>query len=78
MICHPDCLSDSLVEMPKIVRKIINSVDMHEEILAWQDRALREDFVRRPIAILEQAIHSKAGVATGPAQIPAGLRRGVA
>jgi len=60
MICHPDCLSDSLVGMPKIVRRILNSAGMHEEILAWQDRALQEDFVRRPIAILEKAIQWKA------------------
>ncbi len=60
MICHPDCLSDSLIGMPKIVRRILNSAGMHEEILAWQDRALQEDFVRRPIAILEKAIQWKA------------------
>ena len=60
MICHPDCLSDSLIGMPKIVKRILNSAGMHEEILAWQDRALQEDFVRRPIAILEKAIQWKA------------------
>jgi hypothetical protein len=67
MICHPDCLSDSLIEMPKIVRKVINSVDKHEEILAWQDRVLREEFVQRPIAMLEKAIRLKAE--TGSVQI---------
>jgi hypothetical protein len=60
MICHPDCLSDSMIGMPRIVRRIINSPDKHEEFLAWQDRALQEDFVRRPIAILEKAIQWKA------------------
>ena len=34
MLCHPDCLSDSLIEMPKIVRRIVNLTDKHEEILA--------------------------------------------
>jgi hypothetical protein len=60
MICHPDCLSDSLIGMPRIVRRIINSPDKHEEVLAWQDRALQEDFVRKPIAILERAMQWKA------------------
>jgi hypothetical protein len=61
MICHPDCLSDSLIGMPRIVRRILNSTDKHEEILAWQDRVLREDFVQRPIAIFEKAIDWKVG-----------------
>jgi hypothetical protein len=74
MICHPDCLSESLIEMPKIVRRIVNSPDKHEEILAWQERALREDFVRKPIAILEEAIRWKAGAGAGPVQSPDELR----
>lgn len=77
MICHPDCLSDSLIGMPKIVRRIIHSADKHEEILAWQDRALREDFVRRPIAILEKAIRWKAEAWGRSDQIPGNLLRDV-
>jgi len=61
MICHPDCLSESLIEMPKIVRRIIHSPEKHEEILAFQDQALREDFRRQPLAIFEEAIRWKAG-----------------
>lgn len=60
MICHPECLSNSLIEMPKIFRRIARSPNLHEEILAWQDRAVRKNFVEGPVAILEQAIRWKA------------------
>jgi hypothetical protein len=78
MICHPACLSDSLIEMPRIVRRIINSPDLHEEILAWQNRALLEDFVHKPIAILEKAIRWKAGKGAGPVQMPGDLLQSMA
>jgi hypothetical protein len=71
MICHPDCLSESLIEMPKVVRRIVHSPpDKHEEILAYQDRALREEFVQGPIALLQRAIRWKAG------NHPTGAERG--
>lgn len=70
MICHPDCLSESLIEMPRIVRRVVNSTDRHEEILTWQNRALREQFVRGPIATLEKAIRWKTERGAGSSQMP--------
>lgn len=74
MICHPDCLSESLITMPGIVRRIVNSPERHKEILAWQDRALQNGFVRGPVSTLETAIRWKAESA---ARLDVGAERAV-
>jgi hypothetical protein len=77
MVCHPECLSESLIEMPKIVRKIINSVDKHEEILDWQDRVLREEFLRKPMSMLNKAIQWKSEGGRMPVRTPDDLQGSV-
>jgi len=77
MICHPDCLSDGLIGMPKMVRDILNSTDKHQEILAWQDQALQEAFVWGPIGILEKAIRWKSETIATPNQTPVDLLQGI-
>lgn len=77
MICHPDCLSESLVTMPGIVRRTVNSPEKHAEILAWQDRALENDFVRGPVAMLERAIRWKSAAAAASGAACDELRQGV-
>jgi hypothetical protein len=77
MICHPDCLSESLIEMPEIVRRIVNSAGLHKEILAWQNQRLLEQFVRGPITILEEAIRWKQERAAGSSPMAGDLAHGV-
>jgi len=59
MICHPSCLCADMTEMPVRVREIASSPDLQREVLAWQDDALRRQFVQGPLATLEEALHLK-------------------
>ncbi len=59
MICHPACLCADMTEMPVRVRRIASSRDLQREVLAWQDEALRKQFVEEPLALLEEALHRK-------------------
>jgi len=59
LLCHPACLCSDMAEMPIKVRKVVSSTDLQAEILAWQDKALREYFVNRPLSIIEKAIRIK-------------------
>ncbi len=59
MICHPSCLCADMTEMPARLRKVISSPDLQQEILAWQDDALRKKFMEEQLALLEEALHSK-------------------
>jgi hypothetical protein len=78
MLCHPECLSESLIGIPRIVKKIINSPDLHGTILAHQDRALRSGFVQGPIILLEKAIRWKTERAVAPRQTATDFQQSLA
>jgi hypothetical protein len=59
LICHPAALCAGMIELPRRMRAIVGSRDLQNEILAWQEAALRDLFQRRPVAQLEDAISIK-------------------
>ena len=59
IVAHPDCLCADMVELPIKFRRVVASPDLQKEVLNWQDRALKEHFVARPLSILEQALELK-------------------
>lgn len=78
MICHPSCLCADMTDMPAKVRKVAFSRDLQQEVLAWQDEALRKKFVEEPLALLKEALHMKCQdrvVADKAFGLESGLRR---
>jgi hypothetical protein len=65
LLCHPAALCASLVELPRRLRAIVGSRDLQEEVRAWQERALRDFFQQRPLALLEEALAIKSGARAG-------------
>lgn len=59
LICHPSCLCSGLFEMPKRFKAIVMRTDLQQEILSWQEQALREHFMEKPLAFLRKAIEYK-------------------
>ena len=59
LLCHPACLCDSLVDLPKRFRAVARSTDMQAEILARQDGNLSLHFVKQPADLLAEAVHRK-------------------
>jgi hypothetical protein len=59
LICHPEALCADMGELPRRVRRVVASSDLQAEILAWQDQALHEHFVTRPLNVLSQALEMK-------------------
>jgi hypothetical protein len=59
LICHPSALCVGMIDLPRRLRAIAGSMDLQLEVLAWQDKALRDDFQRRPVAQLEKAVSIK-------------------
>lgn len=64
LICHPTCLTRAEAP-PRValrrIRKIEASSDWQIEILAYQDRVLREKFWDEPLKILSEALEMKRG-----------------
>lgn len=65
LVCHPAALCASMIELPQRLRAIVASRDLQEEVRAWQDRALRDFFQRRPLSLLEKTISTKARARAG-------------
>lgn len=59
LICHPECLCSDLAEMPRRLRRVMRSADLRAEVLAWQRDALERHFVKKPLALLGQALEMK-------------------
>jgi hypothetical protein len=59
LLCHPFCLCEDLVELPQKLQAVRASTDFQAEILAWQNLALREHLIDRPLAMLEHALELK-------------------
>jgi len=59
LICHPACLCKDMFDLPKKFREVTSSPELQEEILNWQDNALLEHFVNKPLRILQQACDMK-------------------
>lgn len=61
LICHPAALCAHLMELPRRLKAIVESRELQEEVRAWQEAALRDNFQRRPLALLDEAHSIKAG-----------------
>jgi hypothetical protein len=59
VVCHPAALCDDMYDVPRVLRRLISSESLRQEVLAWQDRALDEYFNRRPLALLAEAAAMK-------------------
>ena len=64
LICHPAALCAHMMELPRRVKAIVGSRELQEEVRAWQEAALRDNFQRRPLALLDEALSIKAGSRT--------------
>jgi len=59
MLCHPACLCDDIVDLPRRFRAVAQSTTLQSEVSAWQDEALRSKFIDGPIAQLAKALDIK-------------------
>lgn len=59
LICHPQCLCADLVEMPERLKEIQKSRELQEDVIAWQDAALKVHFKDKPLQLLAQAAELK-------------------
>lgn len=59
LVCHPACLCIDIVEMPRKLRTVVSSSALQEEVLDWQDKALRTKFIEAPLTVLEGAVAMK-------------------
>jgi len=59
LLCHPDCLCSDLFDLPKVVRRVVSSTDLQQEVLTWQEEALHRYFAERPLQLLQKAIALK-------------------
>jgi hypothetical protein len=60
LICHPRCLCEDIAEMPRRLKAVVGSRDLQKEVLEFQDEALRRDFARGPLNLLEEAARIKS------------------
>lgn len=58
-ICHPACLCNDLMDFKRIFTRVVNSPDLQQEIIAWQDLMLADRMVRQPLHMLEAAVDLK-------------------
>jgi hypothetical protein len=61
LICHPLCLCQDITEMPGRLKRLAGSTDLQEEVLRFQDEALRKHFARGPLTLLQEAARIKSG-----------------
>lgn len=59
LVCHPSCLCEGLLDMPRRWRALVGSRDLQAEVLEWQDQALRERFQEKPLRQLHKACEWK-------------------
>jgi tetratricopeptide (TPR) repeat protein len=58
-ICHPNCLCNDLTDFKRKFDQVAGSVNLQEEIRAWQDLMLADRMVRQPLHLLETAVEMK-------------------
>lgn len=59
MVCHPSALCRDMADMPKIFRNIVSSAALQAEIIAHQNRMLKEKFAKYPMDVLRKAVAMK-------------------
>ena len=59
LVCHPSCLCRDMSELPHKFRKVYATPNLQNEIMEWQDRMLRKNFIEKPVALLEKAVEMK-------------------
>ncbi len=59
MVCHPEALCNDMVDMPNVLRRIIASRSLQQQILEYQYKALEQKFAKEPIDLLKKAITIK-------------------
>lgn len=60
LICHPSCLCEDIAELPMQLKAVTGSKDLQQEVLAYQDEALRKHFEQGPLNLLKQAVQMKS------------------
>jgi hypothetical protein len=60
LICHPFCLCEDIAELPTRLKALRDSTDLQQEVLAYQDEALRKHFEQGPLNLLRQAAQMKS------------------
>jgi hypothetical protein len=65
LICHPQVLCADMSELPGKIRKVVASEDLQAEVLAYQEQALEQHFVRGPLDILSAALAMKRRTVAG-------------
>jgi len=58
-ICHPMCLCSDLSELEWKLAMVRNSIDLQVDIRSWQDAALSDMMVLKPLRILQAAVDKK-------------------
>lgn len=61
LLCHPLCLCQHIVELPRCLRNLRTSGSLQQEVLAHQNANLLAHFRDEPIAILQDAAKIKRG-----------------
>jgi hypothetical protein len=66
IVCHPDCLCANTTEMLHRLGMVMRSPEMQKQVCAWQDRQIREYFIKKPLELLKEAscIKAKAALAS--------------
>jgi len=59
LLCHPSGLCEDMAQMPSRLRILRGSVDLQQEVLAWQDQNLKTHFRDAPLGLLARAIELK-------------------
>jgi hypothetical protein len=60
LICHAACLCEDIAELPTRLKALRDSTDLQQEVLAYQDEALRKHFEQGPLNLLRQAVQMKS------------------
>jgi hypothetical protein len=60
-ICHPFCLLNNIDSFLDKFHKVRKSTILQEEVKNWQDKALDEFFLKRPLDMLKKACEIKKG-----------------
>jgi hypothetical protein len=60
LICHRSCLCEDIAGLPIKLKAVTSSRDLQQEVLAYQDAALRIHFEQGPLKLLKEAVQMKS------------------
>lgn len=59
LVCHPACLCADKQQMTARLKRVADSPELQEEVLAWQDQMLHKHFVEKPLELLRGSVNLK-------------------